>query len=206
MKILYRKVKCVGSQNSGVEDLFYCAYNKKIYIRQHRNDHLVCWLTATKWLNGFEASSPVKENVVFKIYDEKNNFLFEEHNECYNGDTLCAKKEYPMANEQIRLLANDLKKSLNLPLKTHEEWRTWLSDSIQKYNYEGYDDNWLYCMNTIIDKEYLDTFSVFYGNHEVRMKKEKLQHNISNQEWTEYTLVNPNDDCEEIIGYVFLSF
>lgn len=91
-----------ASQRGCSEDLYRIKENGHVVVRQEmgRDDDRVRWLTANKWIGGYEANCPFKDGLMIDVVDKEGRLLFTEstyHTE-WNGGGL-ADKEAPFSWE-----------------------------------------------------------------------------------------------------------
>lgn len=138
-----RTVVFVSDQRGLGEDLYRCKENGKVYIRQECDEECVRWLTSNKWIEGYEASCPMREGLEFRIVSEDGTLLFCERVIRADGyvDTV-ANKIAPFSWEAIDMLAKENSRILHL--HGYYEWKDWLLKSAEEIGFEGEDDAWLY--------------------------------------------------------------
>lgn len=175
----------------------------RVYIRQPSNcDDLVFWFSTTKWRGGYEASCPIKAGITMRAVTDNGNYLFEEtlNEDTWNGGT-SAKKVGDFSYEAIKMLEKGFREALNL--SEHEKWREWLVSFKEQYEYEGYDENWMYFETENIEREKFDAIYTYLGK-ECVLVRDKERHKICGCEWDVFTLVDKTDtECIALCGYRF---
>ena len=186
--------------NQGAEDLFFCSDNKRVYCRQPSNDSSkVTWLTTSKWQGGYEASAPLRSDIVVNVVDKKGNVLFTEQ----NNDFELSERNYLFSREQIRALSISL--AYKFHLSTFNEWKSnLLKIKIERgFNDECSDNTWLYCKWNEIEREVLAEYYI-YGVKHLRVVKSKQLHTLSGCVWYEYSSLYDDDTVSDLIGYEFV--
>lgn len=190
-------------ETQSAEDLYYCPETKKVYVRQPSNvSDKVLWYTSSKWTSGYEANCPIKAGITMQVVDEFYNVLFEETLETdeWNGGT-SAKKVGEFRRESINRICSAYASEHGL--SSYEEWKKWLNEDIEKYQYKDYVDNWLYCERFELGRIVLADVDVI-GVHCVIVRC-KCKHRISGKTWEETELYDEKKGiCEGVCGYKLL--
>lgn len=185
----------------GCEDLYRCRENGMVYIRQECGKEHVRWLTACKWSGGYEADCPMKAGLDIRVVDGFGNELFVETivRENSTGDTW-AKKVGEFSSEAIRRVCKEVTEKLTL--KSHEEWKAWLMEDMERSGYSGYTDNWLYVGVRYRNRKTLFTSS--YLGKPVLVTATPCQHKICGKEWQCIEILPESKlFILELCGYLF---
>lgn len=187
----------------GCEDLYRCVDTGKVYARQlARSKKYVYWYTTTKWSGGYEASSPVRSGVTFRVIDGSGNVLFEELMIPSTSDTgSCAISHGNFLSEMLKDEARKYGETLNL--LSHEEWRKRLVAEKSKQGYTGMMDNWIYCEFDTETRAVIDTVKML--GKEKHIVLEKCKHRLCDLEWFSVIVTDLSMDITEAIcGYAII--
>ena len=198
-KIINVKFVC----RQGAEDLFVSVDNPlKVYARQRSNDKgIVFWCTVNKWIGGYEASCPLREGITMQVVDERRKVIFREtlQKDEWNGGT-SAKKEGLFSDELMDEIARKVEEKYGL--KTYEQWKKWLNVFSTKYEYCGYSDNWLFCMNNEQNSECLGSHDYF--GKPIYLYKTKCVHKVCGAKWEVFEIRYSGEDlCLALCGFRF---
>lgn len=200
-------LKYKGTQRSTGEDLFETVTERRkghrVYIRQECSDKdFVLWLTATKWEQGYEASSPLRGNVLVKVVDKHGKVIFEEHNgEREDGRIFPGLKLYPMSWEYIA----DIERAMmsKFGLKSFDEWKKWLLEKKDTVSYQGDDDSWLYSQIMTVSSSPAVIFEFYlYGMSKLKVVKEAIVHKIAATAFEEFQIDAIDDEYSGTIGFL----
>lgn len=183
------------------EDLYRCKDNGRVYVRQRCDDTHVRWLTANKWMGGYEASCPMKEGLIIRCVDKNGMVLFEEkliREEGYS-DTVAVKK-CGFADEEIQKIGQSVCNSIEL--RDYYEWKSWMMKAARDHKYTGYSENWLYA-----EAEYSNLRTLFhfeYLGKKAYATVETAKHKISGQTWQCVEIRDRSrQDVLYLCGYIF---
>lgn len=190
----------------GAEDLFKRVdAPNKVYARQstNTNGEIVFWLTTSKWQGGYEADCPLKEGLTVRVVDEKGKILFEEilEKDDWNGGT-SAKKNYPFVKEKIKEIEDDVAKRYKL--QSYNEWSKWMIGLKEQHGYKGYDDNWRFCEDMLINKTTLSEGEYQYYGRKLILSRERYRHKIAGREYESYWLKEKTLENVALCGYAFV--
>lgn len=185
------------------EDLFYCKETKNVYARQLANvDDIVFWFTTCKWTGGYEADCHIREGITIRVADKYGEVLFEEklEKDTWNGGT-SAKKVGEFRCESINRICSTF--AVEHSLTSYEEWKRWLTEDIEKYQYKDYVDNWLHWERLELGRVVVADACILGVPHKI--VRFKCRHRISGKTWEETELYDAKQEiCEGICGYKLL--
>lgn len=195
-EVKHIKVHYLGNQ--GAEDLFKCKETGKVYVRQpggpkgnRKRYPWVCWLTGSKWTGGYEASIPIKQNVVMDVMSENGELCFSEQITNIAGECLSA---FPFSYECYREVAEECGASCQ---HSYDEWHKWICEGKPE---NVYADNWIYGSLEEMEAK-VPTLCGNYLGRGLYLSERLLEHRPTGKIFTCFELVDAQETVLAICGY-----
>ena len=188
-------------RQQGAEDLYKEVESKKVFARMPSDENFVIWTTTSKWQMGYEADCHLREGLIMRVVDSKNNLIFEEKIEKSDSHFgTFARKNGPFSYDDEKNQAKKYAKALKLT--PHRKWRQIMNSLLEKYNYQGYVDNWLYYEPVTKGETIIDRFESL--GRKFTVVKQSVFHPICGKTWECIQLFNvTRGEPSEICGYIF---
>lgn len=176
---------------------------KKLYIRQAgQNKEHAIWSLATKTADGYEAGTPIKAGVTIQVVmgnkKEKLTLFEETVQEDVNG-VLYAEKAEHFVSDQLKNAMKELNKKLSL--HNYDSWAKWLLKDCSKYNYTGYQDNWLHFGTVLDDEANVETITIVGVPYTVIMAS--WRHMVTDKTWKVVEIRDAKSSVMELCGYSY---
>lgn len=180
-------------------DLYRCSENGRVYARMKgASQNTVRWLTTSAYCRGYEPDTPMKAGLRMDIVDGYSHNLFTE--EIVSGPDCSgtyAEKQAPFSWETEKELAAKWRETFSL--LSHEEWRKKLTEAKCHYAPAMDLDNWCYYETSTLRMTRVPEQDAL--GRRLYVECYKVEHRISHQRWTTYTLTADPLTPLEICGY-----
>lgn len=198
---LVRTVVFMDAQRGLYEDLYRCNETSRVFIRQECDDAHVRWLTASKWIGGYEADCHLKDGLMLRAVKKDGSLLFKERITQTSGVTgTWAQKKAPFSWEAIAALADKYRKQLNL--RSYEDWKGWLMTDAKAAGFTGCRENWLFAMSERAKPEKIAQLD-YLGKSAYAVVQEET-HKVCGKKWFSYEIQSADlYTCLAICGYKF---
>ena len=160
------------------------------------------WYTVYPSGGYWESDTRIRDDVVFEIVDDAGNLLFTESNGGF--------KSFNNIEEQAKEVAQK-HLEVNPAIKDYDAWKAWMLVAKETCGNKDYDENWLYCNETLIYTEVHERYNHLGLQFEIVVDVQ--EHKISGRRYTRHyvTQIDVDKDakglgfrpCVHLIGFEF---
>ena len=158
------------------------------------------WYTVYPSGGYWESDTRVSDDVVFEVFDDAGTILFSGS----NGGS----KSFNNIEERAKEVAQKHLEA-NQGIKDYDAWKAWMLVAKEDCGNKDYDDNWLYCNETLTYTEIHERYSHLGLQFEVVVDAQ--EHKISGRRYTRHYIAQVDKDtrelgfrpCVHLIGFEF---